>query len=55
MKTTEQRPESLLPYDDWTEEALRHVVVRAIPTRPRTACPANTISMSPSAPTIPAP
>ena len=23
-------PESLLPYDDWTEEALRHVVVRAI-------------------------
>ncbi|MBN9561290.1 MAG: hypothetical protein J0H14_11260 [Alphaproteobacteria bacterium] len=26
----EQRPESLLPYNDWTEEALRHVVVRAI-------------------------
>ena len=25
-----QRPESLLPYDDWTEEALRHVVVRAL-------------------------
>ena len=25
-----QGPESLLPYDDWTEEALRHVVVRAI-------------------------
>ncbi len=23
-------PESLLPYDDWTEEALRHVVVRGI-------------------------
>ncbi|MSP04205.1 MAG: hypothetical protein EXR05_02960 [Acetobacteraceae bacterium] len=23
-------PESLLPYDDWTEEALRHVVVRAL-------------------------
>ncbi len=23
-------PESLLPYDEWTEEALRHVVVRAI-------------------------
>jgi hypothetical protein len=26
----EQRPESLLPYNDWTEEALRHVVVAAI-------------------------
>jgi uncharacterized protein len=25
-----QRPESLLPYDQWTEEALRHVVARAI-------------------------
>ena len=25
-----QRPESLLPYDLWTEEALRHVVVRAL-------------------------
>ena len=25
-----QRPESLLPYEDWTEEALRHVVVRAL-------------------------
>ncbi len=24
------RPESLLPYDAWTEEALRHVVVRAL-------------------------
>ncbi len=23
-------PESLLPYDDWTEQALRHVVARAI-------------------------
>ncbi len=23
-------PESLLPYDDWTEEALRHVVARAV-------------------------
>jgi uncharacterized protein len=23
-------PDSLLPYDEWTEEALRHVVVRAI-------------------------
>jgi len=26
----EQRPESLLPYDDWTEQALRQVVVRAL-------------------------
>lgn len=26
----EQRPESLLPYDDWTEQALRQVMVRAI-------------------------
>ena len=26
----EQRSESLLPYDGWTEEALRHVAVRAI-------------------------
>ena len=26
----EQRPESLLPYDRWTEEALRLVVVRAL-------------------------
>ncbi len=25
-----QRPESLLPYDAWHEEALRHVVVRAL-------------------------
>jgi hypothetical protein len=25
-----QNPESLLPYEDWTEEALRHVMVRAI-------------------------
>jgi hypothetical protein len=26
----EQRPEGLLPYDEWTEEALRQVVVSAI-------------------------
>jgi hypothetical protein len=26
----DQRPESLLPYDDWTEQALRQVMVRAI-------------------------
>ena len=24
------RPESLLPYDAWTEDALRHVVIRAV-------------------------
>ena len=28
--TPPQRPESLLPYDSWTEEALRHVVIRAL-------------------------
>jgi hypothetical protein len=27
---TEQPPQSLLPYDSWTEEALRHVMVRAL-------------------------
>ncbi len=26
----EQRPDSLLPYEDWTEQALRQVVVRAL-------------------------
>ena len=26
----DQVPESLLPYDEWTEEALRHVLVRAL-------------------------
>jgi hypothetical protein len=26
----EQVPESLLPYDEWTEEALKHVMVRAL-------------------------
>jgi hypothetical protein len=25
-----QRPESLLPYDDWTEQALRHVALKAL-------------------------
>jgi hypothetical protein len=29
-ETEEQPPESLLPYDEWTEEALRHVMVRAL-------------------------
>jgi len=28
--TPEQRPESLLPYDEWTEAALRQVAVRAL-------------------------
>jgi len=27
---TEQRPESLLPYEDWIEEAMRQVVARAV-------------------------
>ena len=27
---TEQRPESLLPYDDWTEAAMRQVVAQAV-------------------------
>ena len=26
----DQRPESLLPYDEWTQQALRHVVERAL-------------------------
>src|SRR5487761_2723309 len=26
----EQRPESLLPYEAWTEQALRHVVIEAV-------------------------
>ena len=29
-ETEDQAPESLLPYDEWTEEALRHVMVRAL-------------------------
>ena len=29
-ETEEQAPDSLLPYDEWTEEALRHVMVRAL-------------------------
>jgi hypothetical protein len=29
-ETDGQAPESLLPYDEWTEEALRHVMVRAL-------------------------
>lgn len=28
--TEDEAPESLLPYDEWTEEALRHVLVRAL-------------------------
>ncbi len=35
----EQRPESLLPYDVWTEEALRHVVMRAIEYAARSGLP----------------
>ena len=41
----EQRPESLLPYDEWIETALRQVVAQAIALcRGDTACPASTIS-----------
>ena len=29
-ETEEQAPDSLLPYDEWTEEALKHVMVRAL-------------------------
>lgn len=29
-ETEDSAPESLLPYDEWTEEALRHVMVRAL-------------------------
>ena len=40
MEDDTAAPESLLPYDDWTEEALRQVVVRALNYRRRaTACP----------------
>lgn len=30
MDDNQEQPESLLPYDEWTEEALRQVVVRAL-------------------------
>ena len=30
MENEEQGPESLLPYDDWTEDALRQVMTRAL-------------------------
>lgn len=29
-ETEDTAPDSLLPYDEWTEEALRHVMVRAL-------------------------
>lgn len=35
----EQRPESLLPYDEWTEEALRQVVIRALETAAKSGLP----------------
>jgi len=38
MDDKEQPQQSLLPYDEWTEEALRHVMRRA------RACPADIIS-----------
>ncbi len=34
-------PESLLPYDDWTEEALRHVMVRALQHAAANGLPGN--------------
>lgn len=34
-----QIPESLLPYDEWTEEALRHVVLRALDHAAREGLP----------------
>ena len=51
---TEQRPESLLPYEDWIETAMRQVVAQAVGMLSRTVCPASTISTSRSAPIIPA-
>ena len=51
---TENRPESLLPYDEWAEEALRGVAVRALAIRGRArACRAIIISTSASAQTTP--
>ncbi len=38
---TEQPPESLLPYDAWTEEALRHVMVRALQHAAANGLPGN--------------
>jgi hypothetical protein len=35
----EQRPESQLPYEEWMEEALRQVVVRALETAARSGLP----------------
>ena len=37
----EQRPESLLPYEQWTEVALRHVVVQALAHAAQQGLPGN--------------
>jgi hypothetical protein len=37
----EQRPESLLPYEQWTENALRHVVAQAITYAAANGLPGN--------------
>lgn len=39
MDDQEQPRQSLLPYDEWTEEALRHVVVRALKHAAREGLP----------------
>ena len=48
---TQPRPDSLLPYEVWAQEAMRGVAVRALHMRRPRACPASTISTSASAPT----
>lgn len=39
MDDTQQQPKSLLPYDQWAEEALRQVVVRALEHAAREGLP----------------
>ena len=39
MDDTQQQPKSLLPYDQWAEEALRQVVVRALDHAAREGLP----------------
>ncbi len=48
------RPESLLPYEAWVEEATRGVAIRALQYALPRACPASIIFTSASAPTTPA-
>ena len=49
----EQRPDSLMPYDDWTEAAMRQVMVRALNYAAAHGLPARIIFTSRSAPTMP--